>query len=134
MIRLLLLLLAAPACAQTIAPPVKSSSENVVIATNKAATGFGTSAIDTRGGFWTMGVQVTNSAGTSTVALAQSCNGGATWGDVVPLVSSAVPDAASNTTVVLIPSPHPMCAYTINVTACAGCNVSATAYVGAHVQ
>jgi hypothetical protein len=141
MLRLLALLLALVAgrCwAVTIAaPPAKGPLDVVTLASGQSATGLGANAIDTRNGFRTLTIQVTNTGTSSTVQVAQSCDGGAHWGDLTPLATwgSAVPDTATvpNQTVTFMVQ-NPMCSYTINVTAVTAASITAIALVGAKVQ
>jgi len=122
--------------AVTISPPVKSQVDVITLASAQTTTGLGATAIDTRNGFRSCTIQVTNTGTSSTVQVAQSCDGGAHWGDLAPLATfgSGVPDGATipNATVAFLIS-QPMCAYTINVTAVSAASITAIGVCGAHV-
>jgi len=136
LLQFLLLLLSScgvAAAAPVIAPPVKSTADVISIASAQTSTGLGAGAIDTKNGFRSMTIQVTNTGTSSTILLVQSCDGGAHWDDVVPNITSGVPDASASATVNFSVT-NPQCAYSINVTAVSAASITANAYVGAHVQ
>jgi len=121
LLQFLLLLLSScgvAAAAPVIAPPVKSTADVISIASAQTSTGLGAGAIDTKNGFRSMTIQVTNTGTSSTM---------------LPNITSGVPDASASATVNFSVT-NPQCAYSINVTAVSAASITANAYVGAHVQ
>lgn len=135
----LAVLLAAPAFGQTY---LKATSSGAYALTSaQGTTGASTSALNTGpGGYASLIVEYTTSAGTADVKLQLCCANNATStgctadGRWIDVANSSKTVTAAGTATDAVGLDNPQCAYRSNVTACTGCSVSTNAYLGGKIR